>query len=1171
MTQPTTKNYHRRTLLFAAARVQSTAATPNTNTPFRLVIVESPSKCKTIDKILNDYAQKHKLPFSYKVTSCYGHVRNLSKEKLPASSLSSVFPYRVPGIDLSQNYQPLYEIIESKQHVVNDLQRLSNQAQTTVYATDPDREGEAMAWHLQELLKAKHSERISFTEITPAAVLEAILPTHDDSSNDHDEYNNKKKKKTHQQEAPSSLSSHNNNNKINPHLVTAQETRRVLDRLVGFTLSPILWKKIAPGLSAGRVQSVGMALIVHRERQRLLFESTEYWSVEANLQGNHNIISAKLMSVNQTTVASSGSDFAPQGQRLVPSSKKLHLQQDAALELVTKLLQAGDWKVKSVESKQVKQQPPQPYRTSTLQQDASRKLGLSVDQTMRLAQELYEAGYISYMRTDSSSLSEPAEQAIQQAISKTFGNGEYYQAQQNEGKKHTKKKQAKFAQEAHEAIRPALQEGDTFALPEKLTGQVGDASIRLYQMIYKRTLACRMQPLISNRTRVIIEATDGTTEAEFRATGSVVVSPGYTAVYGTVQSEDDDDDKQLLPPLQEGQVLRVDNLSSIRHDTQPPPRYNEASFVKELEDLGVGRPSTYASTVKILRERAYVGSPLTDGGRGSSSNGKVVTGMAKVAQRAAGGEDFTGSTKGVMIPSVSAFVVCDLLEKHCPMIVDPEFTAKMEEQLDAIANGDEPEDARTQYLDEFYAGDNGLAARVKRIDDVVEAEEARRVSLPRLDAVNESSEERVSVFVGPWGPYVKRMDEGNSTTVSLPVGMAADLSLVTPQALQSLLSSKQAGGLILGQHPGDGRNIRLKTGRYGAFLQWGDDGDESTTTHSLPKGLSSMRSFDTIMTDEGNDSAFAPSLDQMLGLSLDDAVGYVNLPRTVSMLNDKPIIASIGPYGPYLKYNNTFLTLKPSDGNVLTLDSETAEELVTDRIINGKPKGALAELGEKEGAKVVVKRGRFGAYLNWKRVNAKLPKEYEDSPSEMPLDEAWSLIQSKTAPTKGKNQAKPKSSSSVQLPKGPKRPKSAYLYFCADKRSEVSSAGMSLGDVTKQLAKLWAEISSTERASYEECAAEGKAEYEKLKQEWQQECQQLTKTKKSKKGKLEKDTKDQPKRPRTAYLIFCAEHRSEVSTQKSGLGEVTKELARLWSETEDRSKYETLALEEKERNQILVT
>jgi DNA topoisomerase-1 len=1057
-----------RSAQFFSTRVNSVKAKTNdliepnnTNFPYRLVIVESPAKCQTLDKILNNYCEENSLAFRYKVTSCYGHIRNLLDTKLPKPDR---FPYSIPGIDLNQNYKPLYQIIESKKTIVKDMQSLAAGAERILLATDPDREGEAMAWHLKEVLNHNHPlHRVSFSEITPSAVLDAITLTHDD---------------TYVTE-------------INPQLVQAQETRRVLDRLAGYTLSPILWRKISPGLSAGRVQSVAMALSVHRERERLLFEPTEYWDVQAQIKACKKTLNVKLFSINGTSVATTGADFTSQGRQLKKSSShKCHLLKVSAQELVQMLSDESTiWRVKSIEMKPHKLQPPQPYRTSTLQQDANRRCNLSIQQSMQVAQQLYEAGYISYMRTDSSTLSEQAERTVKSTVVGLIGAKGYVSNKDRNGGK-TKHKNAKFAQEAHEAIRPAVQAGDVFAKPDELTG-LSEAAKQLYRLIHQRTLASRMQPLIQNRTRVVIEGVNGNgLSTEFRTRGSVVVSPGFTAVYSTLEDENeaDDEDNQDLPALKVGQVVELKQLDPLRHETLPPSRYNEASFVKELEALGVGRPSTFAGIVQILRERAYVGSPVKD--NNVQRKRKERTGSALAAQRAAGGEDFTGgAARGPLVPSLSAFAVCGLLEKHCPNFVNAEFTAKMEERLDRIASGEESgEEQRVQYLDEFYAGENGLAATILRIEESSDTDEARRIILPHLD---NSSTAEMGLFVGPWGPYVQLLANdanGTKVSVSLPSGLASDLSLINSNALRSLLSAKESGGLVLGQHPDDGRNIRLKTGRFGAYLQWGDDDEEGTTSHSLPK---SMRSFEGKVDDQDFDSE--SSLDQMMGLFLEQAVGYCGLPRTVCIVQDSPVTAAIGPYGPYLKFNNKYVTLTKKH-DVLTIDAETAEQLVIDGILNvptKRQRGVVAEIGEKDGSMVTIKLGRFGSYINWKKVNAKLPKEYANNPSDLPLDEAWSLLQqsgSKSSKSKGKKTSskstgkskstrrKASKSSDTTAPEL-KRPKSSYLYFTAANRGVVSETVSSFADVSKKLSELWAATSKEDRKPFENLAAMERLEY----------------------------------------------------------------------------------------------
>lgn len=571
----------------------------------------------------------------------------------------------------------------------------------------------------------------------------------------------------------------------------------------------------------------------------------------------------------------------------------------------------------------------------------------------------------------------------------------------------------------------------------------------------------------------------------------------------------------------------------------------------------------------------------------------MYAGSAITAQRAAGaiGEDM--SSGNGMVPSLSAFVVSALLEEHCKMYVDPLFTAQMEERLDEIANptntsGDavQDEQLRIKYLDEFYAGKNGLAAQVIKIEKEVDPETARRVS--NLPGLTNNTDSDIGLFVGPWGPYIKQlsMNIEKPITAPLPASMASDLSTITSSRLHQILSAKNEGN-ILGVHPNDGRNIQLKVARFGAYLQWGDDGEDSTTTHTLPAHLRTMKAITTM--DAGEMEA------NMLGITLEEAIQYVNLPRTVCDMNDLPILAAIGRYGPYLKYNNTFFSLTPKDGDVLTIDGETAQELVKEQMKKkGSARNVMAEIGTKEDALITVKTGRFGPYINWNKVNAKLPNEYYDNPEELPLEEAWVLIQEKEKVqqagdgTKGKSKKKKtkKEQFDILLPPAPKRPISAYLHFCAEKRSEVAERVSGLANVSKELARLWSETEKHKRKQYEDMAEAGKREYVKKKEVWANECQVLlddnnkdTKkkdknnhrsvksksassrspkgVKKKKKTQTEKAKKT--KRSPSAYMLFCAAHRQEIVDEdgnKLSLGETTKRLAKMWNECQEKTKQE---------------
>jgi topoisomerase IA-like protein len=790
---------------------------------------------------------------------------------------------------------------------------------------------------------------------------------------------------------------------------------------------------------------------------------------------------------------------------------------------------------------------------------------------MRMAQQLYEQGLISYMRTDATHLSQDAETSLKKSVVTSYGEDMY---ERRDGASSKRKKESKFAQEAHEAIRPAIQPDGEFLNPNavELQGVAKD----LYRMIFQRTLACRMPNLVTNLTQISIEATvsDGLS-GTFRTSGSVVLSPGYTSAYGTVSGQDDPE-KRELPALIEGEQVDSAKVESMPHETQPPPRYTEASFVKELEALGVGRPSTYAGIITLLRERAYVGSPVASQANVSK---KDVSGPAISAHRAAGGDLFTGASKGPLVPSLPAFAVCSLLEKHCPTYVDSKFTARMEERLDSIANSEQSsEEERLLYLNEFYAGDEGLAAVVKRIGESNEGEEFRRVRLPALEsneavtAPNLDEDEDIRLLVGPWGPYIQRvgMNGDETVTAPLPSSMAADLSTITAHNLRSILSTKETGGYLLGVHPEDGRSVRLKTGRFGAYLQRGDDGEPDTTTHSLPLNLPVVTP-DSEGGDVNIDSDYPAN---MPFLTFDDALGYASLPKTISELHDNPIVAAVGPYGPYLKYNNTYVNLE-KDQNILSIDAETAESLVAEALASGgrkKPRGTLAELGEKEGGMVRIKSGRFVNYISWKKTNAKLPDTYIDSFP--PLEEAFKLICDKRTkpPVQTRKRAEKKGikagqDSSVKLPPQPKRPLSAYLLFSMANRPKLAEQKLSLGESSKVLSKMWADLSLEEKSQYDADAIKNKSKYEEEKKIWQGDCQRMLEgaTRTSTKMKSLKDSNQaaanssKRKRRKSAYVFFCQKHRPDVASKVTSLGEISKELARLWRETTDRSKYEDLA------------
>jgi len=1059
------------TVLYALA----TATVRKVDKPYKLVVVESPSKAKTIEKILNSIKPKHttaeQRDFVFQVESCYGHIRDLptSAKSVPANLKS--LPWSTLGIDVENNFTPLYITLPGKQHVIDNLSSLvfNENCLEVILATDEDREGEAISWHLHQVFLDRAStvaasntakkaaknrrlpedilpqmRRVTFNEITPKAIEETFLPIFNDS------------------EELFKIHPKNNTVKgLDMHLVDAQECRRVVDRLAGYSMSPLLWKKIAPGLSAGRVQSVGLQLVVKRELERMKFKSAEYWDLSASLQLQEETLPlttfiAKLTSINGNPVAS-GKDFNGTTGLLkdsLSSLSTLHLTEEACQELQEKLKDAK-WEVQHTSSKQLQRSPPVPFITSTLQQEANSKLGLSVSDTMRVAQVLYEAGYITYMRTDSPILSDDGCQAADSEVTLLFGedflSATDPQMKLKESKRTRNKKKTNVenrVEESHEAIRPAIHDGG-FVEPSKLElharQSFSTASKQLYNLIYLRTCASRMKEQVLNQTSVTVLAstTDESIQATFTVSGSVVIFQGYTralsspyiytesadisskadTIDGTVETEKEDpslnlESKDLPIGIVEGAPLFCKGVERFEHHTYPPPRFTEASFVKELERVGVGRPSTYSSIISTLRSRAYLGTPSTR----MLSSGKqqiAARGSRISAQRAAGGAEFMGSARGPLFPSITAFVVCALLERYCPTFVDPAFTAEMELKLDIIAEG---AGSRCSYLSEYYEGPHGLKKNVTDMMDLVTAEEARRVILPSLNKLSDLALETqkynesrdIGLFIGPWGPYVQWVNLDSTGTdnkpkaAPLPLGMTADLSTLTRESLVALLETQEKDGVILGSHPELKKNIRLKFGRFGAYLQVGETGDKDTTTHTVPPEfggmggrnikMEDMSYLSEILADETKETDESSREESPCGLSLEQAIKYVNLPRTIAELNGSPLIVGLGRYGPFLKYNNSYVSI-PREDDVLTIDAERAMQLVSDASAKNqtgrKSRSAIASLGEKDGHIIEVCQGRFGFYLKWKGINAKIPADYLENPTEVPLEQAWSNIQDK--------------------------------------------------------------------------------------------------------------------------------------------------------------------------------
>ena len=861
-----------------------------------LVIVESPTKARTI---------RNYLPSDFRVEASMGHVRDLpqsasdipeeikkDKDKKAWASL---------GVNVEDGFTPFYIVPRDKQKVVRELKAALKDADQLLLATDEDREGESISWHLLQVLKPKiPTRRMVFHEITQEAIQEAL----------------------------------NQCREVDDRLVHAQETRRILDRLVGYTLSPLLWKKIAGGLSAGRVQSVAVRLLVRRERERRAFRKASYWDLKAVLQASvpgkqkgkvAEQFEAKLISLNDRRVAT-GSDFDESTGQLAANRDVILLGEAEAQTLRDRLF-TKPWSVSEVEERPVTRKPAPPFTTSTLQQEANRKLRLSARDTMRIAQNLYERGFITYMRTDSVHLSQQAIVAARECVVQKYG-AEYLSPAPRQ---YTTK--SKNAQEAHEAIRPA---GSHFRTPQE-TG-LSDRELALYDLIWKRTVACQMAE--ARQTNLTVQI--AVEEAKFRATGKRIDFPGFFRAY--VEGSDDpeaalEDQEVLLPNLKIGDRPTCQALNALSHETQPPARFTEASLVKALESEGIGRPSTYASIIGTIVDRNYA----------VLSNNSLT-------------------------PTFTAFAVTSLLEKHFPDLVDTRFTARMEQTLDDISNG---EAEWLPYLEQFYNGEEGLSGQVKHREDAIDPTEARTLDLEDL---------KVKVRIGRYGAYVETGEEP-AIKASLPRDLTpADL---TNDQIDRILKEKIEGPDQLGEDPETKQPIYVRQGPYGPYVQLGDEAEDSKKKPkrvSLPKGVSSEE------------------------VSLEYALGLLSLPR---LLGTHPetggkIQANLGRFGPFVAHaiapkEQEFRSLKKED-DVLTIDLDRALELLAEPKRGrsaSRTKPPLKELGlhPEDQEPVNVYQGPYGIYVKHGKVNAGLPEG--ETIDTLTLETALSLLSAKVG-SKGK-------------------------------------------------------------------------------------------------------------------------------------------------------------------------
>jgi len=841
-----------------------------------LVIVESPTKIKTLKKYL---------PKDYVIDSSMGHIRDLPASAKEVPKKFKGEEWANLGVNTDKDFEPLYVIPSSKKKVVRRLKKELKDSDELILATDEDREGEAISWHLTEVLNPKVPvKRMVFREITKEAIQEALNHFRD----------------------------------IDLNLVNAQEARRIIDRLAGYTISPLLWKKIAPGLSAGRVQSVAVRFLVDRERERMKFHSARYWDLKAKLHklNEKDIFEADLTHLDGKRLAS-GKDFDENTGKLKKPKKVVLLDDKSAAKLRDDLDKA-DWKVSEVSKNRQKRNPSPAFITSTLQQEANRKLNFSAKRTMSVAQRLYENGHITYMRTDSARLSGQAINAARNAVKDEYGDDYLFERVRNYGG-------GTGAQEAHEAIRPA---GSSFTKP-KNAGLSGD-EFRLYDMIWKRTIATQMAQAELEFTNVTIEAKANGKVAEFKTSGKKILFPGFFRAY--VEGSDDPDaalenQEKFLPELSEGEEVVEKGIEPISHETQPPSRYTEATLVKELEKRGVGRPSTYASIISTIQDRGYV-----------ESEGKT------------------------LIPTFTAFAVTELLEKNLQDLVDSDFTSEMEAKLDKIAQG---ELDTKEYLSTYYKGDKGLKAKVDEQEDQIDPQEARHLELPleNLDGIQ--------VFVGRFGPYIKKRKNGDELTTSIPESWKP--SDLTAEKLEELIKAEEEGPKPIGKHPETGEPIYVLNGRYGPYVQVG----EVTEDNKKPKRASLLKGMKPKDVD------------------LDLAMRLLELPRSLGKHPEtsKEVRAGVGRYGPFVVHDGTFASLKRSD-SVLDIDLDRALELLANKN-KSKRSNVIKELGKHpaNGKNVRVMNGRYGPYIKYGKTNISLPDDIK--PEDVSMDIAVQLIKEK--------------------------------------------------------------------------------------------------------------------------------------------------------------------------------
>ena len=922
-----------------------------------LVIVESATKAKKIQPYLGD---------KYIVEASVGHIRDLPRGAADVPAKFKKESWARLGVNPEDDFAPLYVVSPDKKKKVADLKSKLKQCDQLYLATDPDREGEAIAWHLLEVLKPKVPvRRMVFNEITKSAILEAADNTRD----------------------------------LDYNLIDAQETRRILDRLYGYEVSPVLWKKVMPRLSAGRVQSVATRVIVERERERMAFIPADYWDLAATLDtgaadaDNPATFDARLTAVNSKRVAL-GRDFDDRGN--VKSKDVIVITEPQAKALET-ALSGADMQVAGVEHKPYTRKPYAPFMTSTLQQEAGRRLHFTSERTMRIAQRLYENGHITYMRTDSTSLSKQGLSAARNSATSIYG------AEYVSDSPRVYDRKVKNSQEAHEAIRPA---GESFATPGQLSGQLDAEEFKLYDLIWKRTVASQMADVKGTSMKVTVAGTattdNGSYDVEFSATGRTITFPGFLKAYGADDAKGDKKGETHLPHLEEGRALNAKEVSAEGHSTNPPARYTEASLVKKMEDLGIGRPSTYASIIKTIQDRGYVVS------RGNA-----------------------------LVPSWVAFAVVGLLEENFTELVDYDFTSSMEDELDQIATGIED---GTAWLNGFYFGNaeanEQKAASIARhgglkslIDVNLEAIDARKVNSLRLYTDTEGRD--VFVRVGRYGPYIERA-VGTNDDGSIEYQRANLSETVTPDGLNEELAEKlfatPQGGRELGENPANGRMIVAKEGRFGPYVTEvvRDDEREKAEGEAEEVVAKERAEEDKQRAEEGKraknwetktaakqkekrvkeyiENKLKPGTASLFSsmepstVTLEEALQLLSLPREVGEDDGVMITAQNGRYGPYLKKGTDSRSLAKEE-QIFTVTLDEARRIYAEPKRRGRAAAQppIKQLGDNDvsGKPMTVKDGRFGPYVTDGTTNASLRRG--DDPEQLTDARANELLSERRA------------------------------------------------------------------------------------------------------------------------------------------------------------------------------